>query len=103
MEEVQEASPNELGTNRTSPKQTSEDDNYMELYVEKEIKDKFNPLEEQLQQRSDEIVKLMEKMGQMDEQIRKIDKHYDGVSRAILSKQGVMLKEINEYHILKEY
>ena len=48
MEEVQEVSPNELGTNRTSPKQTSEDDNYMELYVEKEIKDKFNPLEEQL-------------------------------------------------------
>ena len=45
----------------------------------------------------------MQRMASMDAQIKKIDKHYDGVSRAILSKQGVMLQQVNEYHILKEY
>ena len=103
MDEVQEVGPGELATSRTSPKQTSEEDNYMELYVEKEIKDKINPLEEQIKQRSEEIEKMQERIVFMDEKIKKIDKHYDGVSRAILSKQGVMLQEIDEYHILKEY
>ena len=31
---------------RTSSPQTSEEDNYMELYVEKQLKDKIDPLEE---------------------------------------------------------
>lgn len=43
---MEEVGPPEGGTNRTSPshKQTSEEDNYMELYVEKELKDKIEPL-----------------------------------------------------------
>lgn len=93
---------------RSSPdhphsKSTSEDDNYMELYVEKELKDKINPIEEQLKQRKEEIEKIVERLSTMDDQMRKIDKHYNGVARAILSKQGVVLEEIGEYHILKEY
>lgn len=50
-----------------------------------------------------EIENLVERVGNMDKQVKDIDEHYDGVSRAILSKQGVMLKDIDEYHILKEY
>ena len=44
---MEEVGPPEGGTNRTSPsqKQTSEEDNYMELYVGKELNDKIEPLE----------------------------------------------------------
>ena len=43
---MDEVGPPESGTNRSSPsqKQTSEEDNYMELYVEKELKEKIEPL-----------------------------------------------------------
>ena len=75
----------------------------MELYVEKELKEKIEPLATQLSERQKEIERLIEQVQTMEGQVSRIDKHYDGVSRAILAKQGVVLKNIDEYHILKEY
>ena len=37
------------------------------------------------------------------EKIKSVDRHYNGVSNAMLVKQGVILKEINELTILREY
>ena len=99
----EEGGPVEDEASKESSKETSEEDNYMELYVAKELKDKFEPLESSLKERMEEIEKLVERVGGLDKQVKHIDEHYDGVSRAILSKQGVMLKDIDEYHILKEY
>lgn len=69
-----------------SNKESSEEDNYMELYVEKELKDKVGPLNLQLTQRKEEIDKIVERLSKLDDQLRELDKHYDGVVKAILSK-----------------
>lgn len=82
---------------------TTEEDNYMELYVEKELKDKFDPLSELLEKRKEDIKQLSERLNTLDGHIRRVDKHYNGVSNAMLVKQGIMLKEINEYTVLKEF
>ena len=50
-------------------KATSEEDNYMELYVEKEIKQKVDPLQDQLDQRKIEIEKLVTKLRDLEESI----------------------------------
>ena len=49
------------------PKESTEEDNYMELYVEKELKSKFEPLEESMNQRIEEIEKLVERLNSMDD------------------------------------
>ena len=75
----------------------------MELYVEKELKDKFEPLKELLDKQKVEISSLSDRIDTLDGHIRRVDKHYNGVSKAMLVKQGIILKEINELSILKEY
>ena len=39
-------------------------------------------------------------MTSLNTKILKVDSHYNGVAKAILAKQGVVLKDINEYNIL---
>jgi hypothetical protein len=39
----------------------------------------------------------------MEEKILVVDRHYNGVAKAMLSKQGIVLSQINEYNILKEF
>ena len=41
-------------------------------------------------------------MKTLDDEIKKVDNHYNGVAKAMLVKQGITLTEINEYNILKE-
>ncbi len=86
-----------------SSDKSSEDDNYMELHVEKELKDKIEPIEERLTLRKEEIDKIVEWLSKLDDRIKGLDKHYDGVIKAILLKFGVKLRDINEVEILKEF
>ena len=39
---------------------------------------------------------------ELEQQVVKIDKHYNGVSKAILSRNGIVLQEINEFNIFSE-
>ena len=39
---------------------------------------------------------------ELEQQVVKIDKHYNGVSKAILSRNGIVLQEINEFTIFSE-
>ena len=75
----------------------------MELYVEKELKDKIEPLEEELKQRKSEIEKIVDRLSSLDDQLRSLDKHYDGVVKAMLVKQGIKLAHASAFNILKEY
>ena len=75
----------------------------MELYVAKEIKDKVEPLEENLRDREKQIEKLATRLKTLDEQLRGVDKKHVGISNAILSKQGIILGDITELNILREY
>ena len=82
---------------------SEEDDNYMELFVEKEIKQKVDPLQDQLDQRKEEIEKLVTKLRDLDETIIRVDKHYNGVAKALLTKQGILMNNVSEIGILKEF
>ena len=82
---------------------SSDDNNYMELHVEKELKDKIEPIEERLSLRKEEIDKIVEWLSKLDDRLKNLDSHYDGVVRAILLKFGVKLRDINEVAILKEF
>ena len=42
-------------------------------------------------------------MKTLDEQLRNVDKKHVGISNAILSKQGIILSDITELNILREY
>ncbi len=75
----------------------------MELHVEKELKTKIDPLIEQLAQRKEEHEKHVVKLIELENMINKVSIHFNGVSRALLTKQGIALNEINEYNILKEF
>ena len=79
------------------------EEDYMELYVAKELKDKLTPIEENLTERKEEFDRLEAIVKELREQIRSVDKHYNDVAKAMLSKQGIMLTEINEYNILREF
>ena len=39
---------------------------------------------------------------ELEKQVLKIDKHYNGVTKAILSRNGIVLQEINEFNIFAE-
>ena len=75
----------------------------MELYVAKELKDKIEPIEETLALYKKEYEDLQAKMSQNFQHIEKVDVHYNGVVKAMLTNKGIMLKEINEFNILKEF
>ena len=75
----------------------------MELYVQKELKDKLEPIDEAIASQKENHETLHEKVELLEAEIARVDKHYNDVIRAILTKQGVVLQEINEYNILKEY
>ena len=84
-------------------KETSEQDNYMELFVQKEIKDKFDPLQEQQKETTEGLEKANRLIDDLSARLKDLDDHYDGISRALLTKQGVKLSEISEYNILKAF
>ena len=84
-------------------KETSEQDNYMELFVQKEIKDKFDPLQEQQKEQTEGLEKANKQISELHARLKELDDHYDGISRALLTKQGVKLNEISEYNILKAF
>ena len=84
-------------------KETSEQDNYMELFVQKEIKDKFDPLQEQQKETTEGLEKANRLIDDLSARLKDLDDHYDGISRALLTKQGVKLSEISEYNILQAF
>ena len=75
----------------------------MELYVAKEIKDKVEPLEENLRDREKQIEKLATRLKTLVEELRDVDTKHVGISNAILSKQGIILQDLSELNILREY
>ena len=56
----------DVGTGNVS-KDPTEEDNYMELYVEKELNQRIEPLEENIELRKEEINKLVKKLSSMDD------------------------------------
>ena len=67
-------------------KETSEEDNYMELHVEKELKDKIEPLIKQLAEHKEGHEQLFLRVNELETMIQRVDRHYNGVSRALLTK-----------------
>ena len=83
--------------------QSEPQEDYMELYVQKELKDKLEPIDEAIAAQKESIETIQTKAEILEAEIARVDKHYNDVIKAILTKQGVVLQEINEYNILKEY
>ena len=50
---------------------SSEEDNYMELYVQKELKDKFNPLQEQQLADKGILTDSVNRLDKLESTIRK--------------------------------
>lgn len=78
------------------------EEDYMELFVAKELKDKITPIEETLVERKTEFDALKLRVDELDKKIIAVDIHYNGVAKATLLKQGIVLQEVNEYNIIKE-
>lgn len=102
-DETKEEEDEEEQKESEKAKETTEEDNYMELYVEKELKDKIEPLQELLEKRKEDIKVLNEKINELDGHIRRVDRHHNGVQKAMLAKQGIILREITELTVLREY
>ena len=68
-----------------------EQEDYMELFVAKELKDKIEPILEQLTERKDEFQRLDGQVAELDTNIKRVDLHYNDVAKAMLTKQGIML------------
>ena len=75
----------------------------MELYVQKELKDKFEPIDEELKEHKAEFKLLSTKVGEIADTLTLVDNHYNGVIKAILARHGLILKEINEQTILQAF
>ena len=75
----------------------------MELFVAKELKLRFDPLNEKQQETSETVTKEITRLDTLQEKVSKMDSHYESLLRAILSKQGINLTEINEFNVLREY
>ena len=75
----------------------------MELFVAKELKDKIEPILEQLTARRDEFQRLDCQVAEVDAEVRRVDLHYNDVAKAMLTKQGIMLDEVTPQNILREY
>lgn len=56
---------------------TDEDEDYMELFVAKELKDKITPIEETLKERKEEIDKIFNAVETLATENKTIDKHYN--------------------------
>ena len=56
-----------------------------------------------MDQRKEEIEKLVTKLRDLDETIIRVDKHYNGVAKALLTKQGILMNNVSEIGILKEF
>ena len=86
---------------------SEEEDNYMELFVKQELKDKLDPLEEKFKESNQALENMTTqtktRIDALEERIAQCNTKYDGSIRAMLSKQGVKLTEINEYNILREF
>lgn len=80
-----------------------EQEDYMELFVAKELKDKIEPILEQLTERKDEFQRLDGQVAELDTNIKRVDLHYNDVAKAMLTKQGIMLDEVTPQNILREY
>ena len=46
---------------------------------------------------------LADKVKELADQIIRVDKHYNGVAKAMLERHGIILEEINEFNILQEH
>ena len=75
----------------------------MELFVAKELKDKITPILETLLERKTEFDRLDSHVSELDTSIKQVDLHYNDVAKAMLTKQGIMLDQINSCNILREY
>ena len=67
---------------------SEEDDNYMELYVEKEIKDKLQPVTEKLElyqaKCEEEQTKLEARITMLEARLPQMDIKYEGIFKALL-------------------
>ena len=45
----------------------------------------------------------MGRLNSFDTMLRQVDKHYDGIAKAMLAQRGIVLEQVNEYNILKEF
>ena len=80
-----------------------EEDDYMELYVQKELREKFEPLQIKLTEQTDLNEVLLGQVDELKTQITLADSNFRGVVRALLARQGIAAKEISELSILQEF
>ena len=98
-----EAANEEAEEEEKEPEEEEEEEDYMELYVQKELKDKIEPVLEQLTEHRTDASHLADKVKELADQIIRVDKHYNGVAKAMLERHGIILEEINEFNILQEH
>ena len=71
-------------------KESEEDeDNYMEMYVQDQFKEKLEPINEQIENIKTDLETKEAKMKEIQDQFFKYDFHYTMVLKAMLQRMGI--------------
>ena len=68
-------------------------------FVEQAFKERVDPLEALLKERSARLKEVISLADQNAEQITRIDGHYDEVCKAILKTNGIQIKDLNAHNV----
>ena len=107
QQDIEEKQEDESPKSPKTEKVETESDHYMEMYVEGQIKEKIDPLTELAEKLKEDLASLTERFeestaeGTADQ--KRIDVHYRDVCKAILLKDGIVIKDLTPMNILQEY
>ena len=84
-------------------KAESEDSNFIETYVEQQLKEHVYPLKTELEEKTIKISDLTQNADKLKAELEKLDTHYEGVCKAILKTQGIQIADLESHSIFSEY
>ena len=80
-----------------------EEDNYMEMYVQDQFKEKLEPINERIDDVKKDIEGFEDKIREQLAVFQKYDLHYTMILKAMLSRMGINISNLDGHKVLREF
>jgi hypothetical protein len=76
---------------------------FVEHYVQKQFEEKQAPIKQSLADKETMIKAVEERQTKLENDLKKLDLHYINIIKTILSTQGIAVKNLDSYEILRQH
>ena len=73
------------------------------MFFKQQFSEKVDPIKKALADRTVKLQNTIKKLSKTQNEVERVDRHYDGICKAILQTTGFQVKDLNSHSIYQEH